>query len=850
MKNHGSSKPTNPTHSQSKSSLLKSEPQTTARPVRSVARRACLNCRERKIKCDGVQVCRNCKQLGLECIFVKSHRGGRRNRTKSKEVVDPSEFTLTTTQPAPNSSYRSFQHPPPSLPSLPQQNVAQSPLATFPNQSAMTSSNPPSLHNNQNYPVDYSPNEYPPYAFVPYLSQSQSQSQSPLQLHPQPQSHSQSQSQSPLELHPQPQSQSQSPPQEKPVLPLHKYSSLTSLPYARPPESTPKLDLPNISDEDSRRAVIAQLQLSIDDLQRQINNLKPSPEAALHQSTPPLHRWWEVDLHDLKALGLPSLDIIWYFIDLYYEYYHPNHLFLLPKNDTLQLFSFKSDVGLLHAMFSISCRFADSDPKRCEELGIYPYHKDPMYWISLFEKHRSTLYTSLLVKCLLMVGLAYASNGSQMSLQIMEEARQLCRWHNLDKRFCSSAEINNTAGETVLRSFSVQQLMHRESHIRTVWEIWKFQVQNALLNDDPDLIPPFNGDLCLPVSDTLYENKFKDWDFKCNFWCDLDADLLNRCNEAESSLSLHQSATSLAEIESSMYCSSCMYIVCLNLLALVFKHHKTESPGPVLRSFEVRLQVLFSKLPSTEIWSMTGGSFLMAYGSLFSATILLYHSRALPFLVYVPKKNATPESPVDCKEPATLAMFLQSPKSIEACRSYMMCQWAAQGVHQFVLGAPLLPGKTSKLDYWRGLPPLTGFVLLQVISVLASELVLQNMASSLGISLATTSRPPLALDFPTFAVDPALHPSSVPSSSSSTSSTTAVSTSSSMSTATHALPPSSPFAQPIGWHGDSKNVSSMILHLVELEEYHAQMWPKTMNYFKVSQYIVAHAMGFKSNFIY
>jgi hypothetical protein len=73
--------------------------QQPPKPVRTVSRRACLNCRERKIKCDGVEVCRNCKQLGLKCVFVKSHRGGRRNRIKPPAQEQPPEVLGQSQQP-------------------------------------------------------------------------------------------------------------------------------------------------------------------------------------------------------------------------------------------------------------------------------------------------------------------------------------------------------------------------------------------------------------------------------------------------------------------------------------------------------------------------------------------------------------------------------------------------------------------------------------------------------------------------------------------------------------------------------------------------------------------------------
>lgn len=72
---------------------------------RHVARRACLLCRSKKIKCDGEAMelrsdvgggpltCSNCESSGLECVFIKSRRGGRRKR-KSITLVPPGEAMM------------------------------------------------------------------------------------------------------------------------------------------------------------------------------------------------------------------------------------------------------------------------------------------------------------------------------------------------------------------------------------------------------------------------------------------------------------------------------------------------------------------------------------------------------------------------------------------------------------------------------------------------------------------------------------------------------------------------------------------------------------------------------------
>lgn len=73
----------------------------TTKPVRTVSRRACLSCREKKIKCDGVFTCRPCRLNNLPCIFVKSHRGSRRDRKPKaqKQLVAKSTDKAGDTKP-------------------------------------------------------------------------------------------------------------------------------------------------------------------------------------------------------------------------------------------------------------------------------------------------------------------------------------------------------------------------------------------------------------------------------------------------------------------------------------------------------------------------------------------------------------------------------------------------------------------------------------------------------------------------------------------------------------------------------------------------------------------------------
>ena len=105
-------------------------PGTSSTNTRRVARRACLSCREKKIKCNGepmttitaadgtnriipekTRTCSNCRFLGIPCVFVQSNRGGKRKKRSTEHQLSDSE---ATTAPAthPNQLGQHQQLPP------------------------------------------------------------------------------------------------------------------------------------------------------------------------------------------------------------------------------------------------------------------------------------------------------------------------------------------------------------------------------------------------------------------------------------------------------------------------------------------------------------------------------------------------------------------------------------------------------------------------------------------------------------------------------------------------------------------------------------------------------------------
>lgn len=560
---------------------------------------------------------------------------------------------------------------------------------------------------------------------------------------------------------------------------------------------------------------------------------------------------------------MPSGEIIQFYVDLYYEYFHPNHCFLLPKKFAMKRMSLRTNIALVYAMFSVSCRYADTDPQRCIDVGISPYHKDPMYWADLFEAHRSSLFTTPLVKALLLVGMSFSSgNNHQKSMELADEAYQLCRWNNMDKRFSRNSEIGNVTNPKVLKGLSKTQLVFRESLIRTLWEVWRFRVQVALFNDDPDMVPAFNGDMCLPVSDSLYEQELEGWTFTRVFWSDMDAKLLDHSMDGdvkqedgspaspESSFNMAQFDMPVEERERSIYSGSCMSLVCVNLLALVFKHRKTMT-NSMLKTLESRLKMLYSKLPPVDQCRVHGtGGYVIAHETLQAATLLLHYDRAISFMVFFTNSGSTASSKnesgttkhsIELRDAPYLRNLLQTQEiSSESCRSYLVCQWAAHCVFKLLGDSATLPISkpvpqsmndwqeytNRHQDFWKHLSPVTGFLLHQTIPVLASELVLQTLSCAMGHSLSGTIEN--FLEYPTFTMDESPRAASMESPLSSPMSGT-----------------SSHSSGTLARYSAVDDISRQLHFFMTLEEVMGTVWEKIKGYCESSKWIIGCAVNYE-----
>lgn len=87
----GPSDSTGPTKKQKKVEIDHNDAEPGRPVVPPPVKNACLSCRTKKARCDGVQpICTQCSSKGRECVYVKSRRGGaRRRKDKSLSSVPP-----------------------------------------------------------------------------------------------------------------------------------------------------------------------------------------------------------------------------------------------------------------------------------------------------------------------------------------------------------------------------------------------------------------------------------------------------------------------------------------------------------------------------------------------------------------------------------------------------------------------------------------------------------------------------------------------------------------------------------------------------------------------------------------
>ncbi|KAK9370516.1 hypothetical protein V1509DRAFT_252062 [Lipomyces kononenkoae] len=454
--------------------------------VRTVSRRACLSCRERKIKCEGIQDCGNCQTLGVACIFVPSHRGGKRrrravstdesdrHRSSIRQRQDSHEFLridIKETSPAPSTATPQIQSLPKTeaVTSLPIPSLAPQPLGPTAPAVDAAATGPP------NKPLA---------AVLQSIQQTLASLQRQIdEIRGQQQSHSQG-----LDYESSASPSSQVSTTMHPVI-SPGISGLVSTSVSSPGDKI----LPHLQSATLRGLQLVQ---------------------------------FHVNESDLQSFDLPTVPLITFLIDVYYDCFHPAYSFMLPKSKFIDAINFETDTALLQAMFAISCRLTSADAiSGAGGMGtIHPYLIDPMYWASRSEKWMAQIINPIIkIKTALLLAFSAAYDGQNArardllvyasSIIDVQKLKLIDSETDVHGRYIHLARSTSDPVPTArTHAVLLPNELERESLRRTYYQIWEQRVMTATAWSSPQDIPEFcGGILHVPSCDATYSDGMRDW---------------------------------------------------------------------------------------------------------------------------------------------------------------------------------------------------------------------------------------------------------------------------------------------------------------------------------------------------
>lgn len=489
---------------------------------------------------------------------------------------------------------------------------------------------------------------------------------------------------------------------------------------------------------------------------------------------------------------------------MYFEYFHANYPFLEPKSVFLKVTDVVTDYPLLHALFSIGSRFLVTVNTNLlpAQFKRSPHLKAAEYWIDRFEKHENILASNpvILIKSLLIMSISNCSARSlAKSVECILEAYKVSHDFRIEKMFSQRSFELLTSMETKVNTpeYDIANPLHacnkylhlfrRESLIRTIWNLWSVRIQLALHNDSPDLLPPFDGDNRLPISDKFFtDENFTDW-YNISYydWRELEADLLPSLNTNDripdfyklSGAMKPEDHEDIPDREYGLYSDCKMAILCIHILSLSYKLRQ-DLDDRSANQLDIRFQMLYKKLPPLEQAAKMGPNYVFAYACLFSTLLFLHLDKISSHIVVTsidgssiastsficafikrfydedddqsPSRKAKREQLFDHTVPKIrirskeeIDEIYSSQVSISFARSYLMCQWATHCLFQmlFCLDVDYKFNEQEKNkpadfyqtargieDAWLHLSPTFLYVAYYGLIMLTTEAVLQSVA--------------------------------------------------------------------------------------------------------------------------
>ncbi|CAN6640181.1 hypothetical protein TRVA0_018S00430 [Trichomonascus vanleenenianus] len=632
---------------------MSSDDKTGKKPTRTVSRRACLSCREKKIKCDGIQVCRNCAQLKIECVFVKSHRGGRRTLKNKSQA-----------QPAPPPTLNNHQPHPPQL-------------------SGGGGGVLSEVHHHHHHHRLGGPR-----MAATVVSH---EAGGAVQAH----------------LQPQQQPQHYTPPVSSQMPAVVDIGPLVD---SKPPQYTQLMasPTPHMSLEErlaSLEAVVARLS-------------KQSPQVFSEPWLPE----WRLSESAFDTLFLPHHRIATKLVDLYFDTFHLTYPFLYPRTQFFRYLNLPTDIALVFAMFSVSCKFLDG----FEWQGVHfpAYYKDQSYWIALAERHMDTLSATTHVKTLVILAHAlHTPDSFAHAHRCVEDAKSVVKLHRLGERPATARKGDPAAENAALRGSTAQKL-ERESLVRTLWHVWTTDLYTSLWNSsDEKHFPAFDSEMALPVSNRLYRNALDGWDLRVLRWSDFETAMLKGPGSAEAHSAFYDINFTIAAQQ-----------LLLTAYKLYTDYHPDPIPQATRDSLEGRIRRLDEIIPR-EI-EMDDNGCIVARTLIYLATITLHTPMCKQLICFEPNNGGHPEPTFRKGTYYSLRNIdhqieLHNNSDATTRQAYSLCVWGSLGLRR-LLNAPPNGDDEDQLTmrHWIRMPDLYAIALEYALSYLGSECIIRHCNNS------------------------------------------------------------------------------------------------------------------------
>ncbi|KAK7207378.1 hypothetical protein BZA70DRAFT_11986 [Myxozyma melibiosi] len=645
--------------------------------VRAVSLRACLACRERKIKCDGAQDCHNCRALSIPCVFVPSHRGGKRKRRGTVESQN-------------NNPYRSADA----------ESLSRSASPTsHPTAPAQTWTNGPSAR----------------------------------------QSEGDSHQRTALETQ--------------------------ALQQSLPVSTTASQDTSQSLDSQSLTEALTSIQSTLASLQQQINEIRgvssrqsqqnanrQQPSRDFFNSHEPysdhsVARPYPRKINSIStslrgsdsafsAVDLPGVPVIMFLIDAYYNCYHPGHSFMVPKSFLLDTVEFEHDAALLHAMFSVSCRFISKEyPNQASLLSIIQqYQTDPMYWVSRAEKWLPAVenpVSKLQTALLLAISAIYDDHQSRAN-QMLTFASSISETYRLDLidsevdaqgRFIELREEwsnpNCPNMHTISQLFPTE--LEKESCRRLHFMMWELRLLVSTIWYSPRTLPEFPSRVCPPCCEVTYEDHMRDWNGDTFLYEEFE-----QCVFSDIGPFVIDSASRLGVIKTRWrFNSSCFRLAAGRILAETVSRMQNLTPEFV-EDTEHRVRELLYKIydyrtgPTRIHMSLFSTNMV-----LYSILIILHRSRARERLVFVVHEGIHGRGKVYEENP--IARVHAAASNAEAMKSFEVMLDAATSICEMVNVLIECKGGGREDVAFLSMSPFVAYSLGLCLPVIASKIVLDGI---------------------------------------------------------------------------------------------------------------------------